>query len=212
MPPDWNAIRLDLLDIDEPMRANLRQMRPFFAQALPGILARFYDKVRHYDPTCGIFKEGVMQAAIRMQVQHWDLIGAADFSLPYLSSVARFCEFNQRAGIAPQWHVNCRTMFIGDQLMKAVANEVQIPRAGSTAQATHDNKASMQNAIAKATLLDTENVVACYFGANRQARKDANQTGAVSSQLLSSAKQLPDSTASLQGEIDGFLKSIATAA
>ena len=41
MTPDWNAIRLDLLDVDEPMRAILREMRPFFAKALPGILARF---------------------------------------------------------------------------------------------------------------------------------------------------------------------------
>jgi methyl-accepting chemotaxis protein len=40
----------------------------------------------------------------------------------------------------------------------------------------------------------------------------ANQTGAASSQLLSSAKQLSDSTASLQAEIDGFLKSIEAAA
>ena len=40
----------------------------------------------------------------------------------------------------------------------------------------------------------------------------ANQTGAASSQLLASAKQLSESTTSLQAEIDGFLKSIAAAA
>src|SRR5260370_23950563 len=39
-----------------------------------------------------------------------------------------------------------------------------------------------------------------------------NQTRAASSQLLSSARQLSVSTASLQSEIDGFLKSIAAAA
>jgi hypothetical protein len=50
MSPDWNAIRLDLLGIDEPMRAKLREMRPFFSKALPGTLARFSEKVRHYDP------------------------------------------------------------------------------------------------------------------------------------------------------------------
>jgi hypothetical protein len=51
MTPDWNAIRLDLLQVDEPMRAALREMRPFFAKSLPGILTRYYDKVRHYDPS-----------------------------------------------------------------------------------------------------------------------------------------------------------------
>ena len=35
MTPDWNAIRLELLQVDEPMRAALREMRPFFAKSLP---------------------------------------------------------------------------------------------------------------------------------------------------------------------------------
>ena len=173
MTPDWNAIRLDLLEIDEPMRATLREMRPFFAKSLPGILARFYDKVRHYDPACGIFKDGAMQEAIRMQLQHWDLIGGGDFGLAYMSSIARFCEFNQRAGVAPQWYVGCRLMFIANGLMKAVETEVQVPNSGRAAQAVRDKKALMLDAIAKANMLDTENVVAVYFGSNRQARKDA---------------------------------------
>jgi hypothetical protein len=221
MPPDWNAIRLDLLGIDAPMRAALREMRPFFAKALPGILGRFYDKVRQHDPASGIFKDGAVQEAIRLQLQHWDLIGAAEFSLPYFSSVARLSEFHQRAGIAPQWYVGCRLMFIADQLMKTVETEVEVPRVGPAAQsAARDKKTLMQNAIAKAVMLDTENVVAVYFGSNRQVRKDAiaeishgaNQTGAASSQLPSSAKQLSGSTASLQAKIDGLLKSVAAAA
>src|SRR5258707_2720802 len=99
MPPDGNAIRLDLLEIDEPMRATLRELRPFFAKSLPGILSRFYDKVRHYDPASGIFRDGTMQEAIRMQLHHWDLIAAGDFGADYLSSMTRFCELNQRAGV-----------------------------------------------------------------------------------------------------------------
>ncbi len=173
MSPDWNAIRLDLLEIDEPMRASLREMRPFFAKVLPGILARFYDKVRRYDPSSGIFRDGAMQEAIRMQLQHWDLIAACDFGPAYASSIARFCELNQRAGVAPHWYVGCRMMFVAGQLMKAVEAEVRIPRFGKAAQAARDKKALMLSAIAKANMLDTETVVASYFGANRQARKDA---------------------------------------
>jgi hypothetical protein len=94
MTPDWNAIRLELLGIDEPMRGTLREMRPFFAKSLPGILKRFYDKVRQHEPAGGILKDGALQEAIRMQLQHWDLISGGDFGLAYLSSIARFCEFN----------------------------------------------------------------------------------------------------------------------
>ncbi|MEA2911841.1 MAG: hypothetical protein QOJ15_3922, partial [Bradyrhizobium sp.] len=173
MTLDWNAIRLDLLEIDEPMRATLREMRPFFAKSLPGILARFYDKVRQHDPTSGIFKDAATQEAVRMQLHHWELIAACDFGSGYADSIARFCQFNQRAGVAPQWYVGCRQMFIADQLMKAVGSEVQIPRFGRAAQAARDKKTLMLNTIAKAAMLDTENVVAFYFGSNRQARKDA---------------------------------------
>jgi len=155
------------------MRTTLREMRPFFAQCLPVILPRFYDKVRHYDPDCGIFKDGVMQEAVRLQLRHWGLIAAGDFGPDYVNSTTQFCELNRRAGVAPQWYVGCRLMFLADQLMKAVESEIQVPRFGRAAQAARDSKGAMHNAIAKAVMLDTENIVAVYFGANRQIRKNA---------------------------------------
>src|SRR3954466_11840748 len=88
MTLDWNAVRLDLLSIDEPMRASLREMRPFFAKTLPGILARFYDKVRQYDPASPLFSDGVMQEAIRLQLAHWDLIASGNFTGDYQVSAA----------------------------------------------------------------------------------------------------------------------------
>src|SRR5882724_1676764 len=154
MTPDWNMIRLDLLQIDQPMRATLREMRPFFTMVLPGILARFYDKVRSYDPSSGIFRDGTMQEAVRLQLHHWDLIAAGEFGTEYVNSAKRFCELNHRAGVAPQWYVGCRQIFIADQLMKAADNEIAIPRFGRAAQAARDTKALMQNAIAKAVMLD----------------------------------------------------------
>jgi methyl-accepting chemotaxis protein len=171
MTLDWNAVRLELLAIDEPMRASLREMRPFFAKTLPGILAKFYDKVRHYDPASGVFKDQVMQESIRLQLAHWDLIASGNFGAEYQASAARFCELNHRAGVAPQWYVGIRLMFIAEQLMKAVGAEVEMPRFG--AQAARDKKAAMLNAIAKANMMDTETIVATYFGSNRQLRKDA---------------------------------------
>jgi methyl-accepting chemotaxis protein len=173
MPPDWNAIRLDLIEIDAPMRATLREMRPFFAKSLPGILARFHAKVRRYDPACGLFGDGVMQEAVRLQLQHWDLISACDFGPAYASSIVRFGELNQRAGVAPQWYVGCRQMFVAEQLMRAVEAEIQIPRFGHAAREARAKKASMLNAIAKVNMFDTEHVVAAYFGTNRQIRKNA---------------------------------------
>ncbi|MEA2835875.1 MAG: hypothetical protein QOD89_425 [Bradyrhizobium sp.] len=200
MTLDWNAVRLELLQIDEPMRAALREMRPFFAKALPGILARFYDKVRHYDPASGVFKDGVMQEAIRLQLQHWDLIASGNFGADYQASAARFCELNHRAGVAPQWYVGCRLMFIAEQLMKAVEGEIEMPRFG--AQAARGKKAAMLNAIAKANMMDTETIVATYFGSNRQLRKDAiaeasNRFRTIITSLSSASSELENTARAL---------------
>jgi methyl-accepting chemotaxis protein len=174
MSQDWNAISLDMIGIDEPVRAALREMRPFFAKVLPGILARFYDKVRRYDPACGLFKDPqLLQEAIRLQLRHWDLIGAGNFGADYAASASAFCELNRRAGVTPQWYAGCRQMFIFDQLMKAVESEIAMPRYGRAAQAARDRKASMLNAIAKAVMMDTETIVLVYFVSNRRLRKDA---------------------------------------
>jgi methyl-accepting chemotaxis protein len=204
MTPDWNTIRLELIGIDEPVRATLREMRSFFARSLPGILARFHDKVRRHDPASGLFRDGVMQEAVRLQLQHWDLISACDFGPAYASSIARFGELNQRAGVAPQWYIGCRQMFVADQLMRAVESEVQIPSFGRAAQDARAKKASMLSAIAKANMFDTEHMVGAYFGFTRQVRKNAiaqaserfrviiTSLSSASSELESTARALSD--------------------
>ena len=79
----------DLIDIDSSVRTTLRTMRPLFAKNLPSILARFYDRVRHYDPDSGLFRDGVMQEAIRQQLQHWELIAASEEALDGFGSRAQ---------------------------------------------------------------------------------------------------------------------------
>jgi Protoglobin len=110
MPLDWTAIRLELLQIDAPMRSTLREMRPFFAKSLPAF-----------------WRDGAMQEAVWLQLQHWDLIAAGDFGAAYASSVARICEFHQNAGVAPQRY-GCRLTFVAEQLMQAVEAEASALR------------------------------------------------------------------------------------
>jgi methyl-accepting chemotaxis protein len=204
MPPDWNAIRLDLIEIDQPTRTALQELRPFFAKALPGILARFYDKVRQYDPDSGLFRDGVMQEAVRRQIHHWELIANCDFGSAYTGSIMGSCELHQRAKVAPHWYIGCRQMFIADQLMKALESEIPIPRFGRAAREARDRRARTLNAITRANMLDTENVVATYFGSNRKLRRDTiadatdrfrviiSSLSAASNQLESTARALSD--------------------
>jgi methyl-accepting chemotaxis protein len=175
MTPDWNQIRLDLIQIDDATRAALHELQPLLAKCLPGILAKFYDKVRHYDPSCGIFKNPQLVAdAIRMQLAHWELIATGHFDETYRNSAQRICEFNQSAGVAPQWYVGCRQMFTADQLTREIEASIAVPRFGKAAiAAARDKKTAMLKAVAKAMTLDTETTVAVYFGSNRKTRKEA---------------------------------------
>src|SRR5260370_28699562 len=96
-------------------------------------------------------------------------------------------------------------MFIADQLTKVADNEIAIPRFGRAAQAARDRKALMLNAIAKAMMMDTQNIIAAYFGSNRQLRKDAigeasdrfrtiiNSLSTASNELEGTARSLSDS-------------------
>src|SRR5436305_5989658 len=143
MSIDSDAVRLELLAIEQPVRASLSELRPVFAKALPGILARYYEKVRQYDPASPLFRDGLMQEAIRLQLAHWDLIASGDFSAAYQGSAARLCELHRRAGVAPQWYVGCRLMFVAAELMKAAEAAVEIPRFGRAAHAARDKKAAM---------------------------------------------------------------------
>jgi len=173
MPLDWKAIRLDLIEIDEPTRTTLREMRPFFASALPGILTLFYEKVRQCDPDSGLFRNGVMQEALRRHLRHWDLIAAGEFGADYMNSLAGFCDLHQDADVTPHWYVGCRQMFVADQLIKAVEAETPLPRFGRAARQARDRKNLMLKAIVKANLLDTEHVFAAYFSSDRHRRKQA---------------------------------------
>jgi methyl-accepting chemotaxis protein len=206
MTPDWNQIRLDMIQIDDATRATLREMQPFLAKCLPGILTKFYDKVRQYDPSSGVFKNPQsVPDAIRMQLAHWDLIATGNLDETYRISAQRICEFNQNAGVAPQWYVGCRQMFTADQLMKEIEASVTVPRFGKAAiAAARDKKAAMLKAVSKAMTFDTETTVAVYFGSNRQVRKDAianagsrfrdiiGSLSSASSELESTARSLSD--------------------
>lgn len=217
MRPDWNAIRLDLLQIDDQVRATLHDMRPFLTKSLPDILTRFYDMVRQHDPNSGTFKDGLLQELIRMQLHHWDLIASGDFGAGYTDSATRFCELNQRAGVAPQWYIGCRTMFIFDRLSKAVEDEIVIPRYGRPARVARDKKAMMLSAIAKVVLLDNESIVAIHFGSSRRLRKDAiadasNRFHGIITSLSAASSELEGTARSLRDNADNTTRLAAVVA
>jgi methyl-accepting chemotaxis protein len=116
--------------------------------------------------------------------------------------------------MAPQWYVGCRMMFILDQLLKAAENEIVIPRYGRAARVARDKKALMLSTIARIVMLDSENLVAVYFGSNRQIRKnaiaDASERFRVIITSLSSASSELEGTARSLSDNAGNTTRLAT--
>ncbi len=209
MSVDWNQIRLDMIQIDDAARAMLREMQPLLAKCLPGILEKFYDKIRQYDPSSGAFRNPqTVPEAIRMQLAHWELIASGDLGEAYRSSSQRICEFHHNAGVAPQWYVGCRQMFIAGQLLKEIESSVTTPRFGKAAiAAARDKKTAMLMAISKVVTFDTETTVATHIGSNRAGRTIAiadagNRFRDIIGSLSSASGELESTARSLSDNAD----------
>jgi methyl-accepting chemotaxis protein len=177
---DWNTIRFELIDLDDRTRAALRDLKPIFASHLPALFQRFYDKLRAHDPASGMFAEpGRVAEMIALQVNHWDLIADGRFDAAYTESAEKIFAFGRSCGLAPQWSIGSRMLFLSDQLPKMVEAAVTVPRYGRAAADAHARKTAMHQALTKAIAFETETVVATYFGTTRRARKDAIEQASV---------------------------------
>jgi hypothetical protein len=77
---DSAARRIEFTGIDEEARATLRELRPFIAGVLPGILDDFYRHIARFPETARLFdNEAHIKHARAMQIRHWDLIASCDF-------------------------------------------------------------------------------------------------------------------------------------
>ena len=174
MALDWNTIRFELIGIDDRMRAALRDLKPIFASHLPALFQRFYDKLREHDPACGLFTDpGRVAEMIALQVRHWELVTDGKFDAAYTESAERIFAFGRNCGLAPQWSIGSRMLFLSDQLPKMVEAAVPVPRYGRAATDARAHKAAMHQALTKAIAFETETVVATYFGTTRRTRKEA---------------------------------------
>ena len=64
-------------------------------------------------PSSGMFKEpGLVAEMIGLQVRHWDLITEGRFDAAYTESAERIFAFGRRCGLAPQWSIGSRMLFL----------------------------------------------------------------------------------------------------
>ena len=94
--------RLDFIGIDRASKEALRDLRPLIAKALPGLLGKFYAQLgKHPQATRLVADQTAIRQAKQAQIEHWTVIGNAQFDDAYAASVSRIGQINAKLGLEP---------------------------------------------------------------------------------------------------------------
>ena len=147
--------RFDFLELGEVDRARLRRLKPLVAQALPGILDRFYGDIAKHPEVDEMFKSAEMRKHAReKQLEHWLRICEAKFDKEYLDSVARIGKAHARLGLKPNWYFGGYSKIAGG-LMKAVTRQA-LSGAGMFKRTDSTELEADVDALTKAAMLDMD--------------------------------------------------------
>ena len=174
MVQDWGAIRLEISEIDDGVRAALSALRPYVTKYLPQLLERFYDFVAVHEPNLSKLRDRqFITEAIALQLDHWNLIASGNFGEELQLSAVKVSQLHQKAELLPQWYGGSRIMFLLTQLKILLVKENPVPRFGRRKQDAINNLVVALDALNKAFVIDLEITIGIYFGSARQIRKAA---------------------------------------
>jgi methyl-accepting chemotaxis protein len=174
MVQDWGAIRLEISEIDDGVRAALPELRPYVTKYLPQLLERFYDFVAVREPNLLKLRDRqFITEAIALQLDHWNLIASGNFGEELQLSAVKVSQLHQKAELLPQWYGGSRIMFLLTQLKILLVKENPVPRFGRRKQQAINNLVVALDALNKAFVIDLEITIGIYFGSARQVRKAA---------------------------------------
>jgi len=161
--------RLAFIGMDEPNRAILREMRPIFQKVLPRVLDGFYALVSKTPDVGQMFSNPQhMQHAKAMQLKHWDVIAAAEFSDAYVQSVTRIGEIHNKLGLEPRWYIGGYSYIIGG-VLSDIETGISVGRFGKSG---FERKAAMMRAFTTAALLDMDFAITVYLEAGKRDRSE----------------------------------------
>lgn len=181
--------RLEFMGIDQRMQAVLRELRPSIAKAIGPALDAFYRKAGKTTATGKLFSDAKHVAHAKgKQMEHWDVIAAADFGTEYANRVQAIGKTHARLGLEPRWYIGGYAL-IAEQLVHAVIAE-RWPRLALSKKRAH-RTAEAVSALMKAVMLDMDLAITTYLEALEEQRQEAEkrQTDAVNA-LTAALEQL----------------------
>ena len=158
--------RLSFMRFDHRSRSALQAAKPALDEAIPAALDGFYEQLRAFAETRGLFKDGKGESAQARQVAHWRRMLSGDQGADYLQAVERIGQSNARAGLEPRWSIGGYALVL-DKLIHAVL--AKRPPTGLFGGGlfgsgkTEDGAGEQVAALTKAVFLDMDLAVSAYF-------------------------------------------------
>ena len=153
---------LKLFHIDADTKNSLAAFAPQITKHLPSIVDQFYREVENWPDLRAMFKGAAAIARARdAQIKHWTNVFSGKFDNTYAESVHRIGLVHAQIGLEPRWYVGGYALSLGRIVGVAVS------RHGRFASASRLQ--SLLSALVRASLLDLELVVTCYFEESEKA-------------------------------------------
>jgi len=153
--------RLDFIGIDGGVVARLRALGPFLDRAIRPALAQFYDRIRRFPETRGVFRDDAhIASAEGAQIRHWGVIATGNFDAAYFKASRRIGNAHARAELAPRWYIGGYAM-VTEHLVAAQIRGAWPRRIAGFGSAPDPTIANV-GALIKAAMLDMDIVMTEY--------------------------------------------------
>ncbi|WP_454918319.1 protoglobin domain-containing protein [Xanthobacter sediminis] len=147
--------------------AILRENRDFILEIMPLALDDFYDYIYQIPETRAFFRSREhMMHAKAMQIRHWAVILEGSFGADYVASVTKIGEVHNRIGLEPKWYIGGYN-FLLCALLEAVS------RRKKDSPFRRADPLPLQQALAKAVMIDMDLAIAVYLDAGKRERVEA---------------------------------------
>jgi methyl-accepting chemotaxis protein len=166
------ATRLDFVGFSDARRELLAKSREMIARAMGPALDRLYQKIAAHPETARMFNGAShIEAAKRLQSDHWGHLSGGAFDADYVARVKRIGARHAQIGLTPQWYIGSYSVIL-DSLIETIGASEK-GAGGLFGRGRADPRFDQIRAIVMAALIDLEMSVSIYFEQEQASRAEA---------------------------------------
>ena len=184
--------RVSFLKIDADTAATLAEFKPQVAEAVDGVLGKFYDHIEKLPQLAALFTTPAIKAHARdAQKAHWLGMFEGKFDDAYVERVQRIGKTHERIGLEPRWYIGGYAMALGELMAVAVKTYRKKP----------EKLVAVQQAMIKAIMLDMDYAISVYID---EGKKNFNQRlNKLADNLETTVKSVADKVSTSANDMRG---------